>query len=276
MRCGSGMYGRDTADGYQKSIGIGSSSPVLSSSARAAVGVVVVRRHVVGPALHRRRHELQRHLAGVAVDVVDHRLAVQRVGDGLADLEDVERGERLRERDVADVERRAFDQLQLGVAGDRLHVERVDEVVAVDLTGLQRLQARRVVGDRPEDHLVEQRRLAPVLVVAHDRQAVVADPRVELERPGADRVLRAEGALRDRVAVGIEGRRVGVELGQRRRAGDRERRQHEPAEEGGRRCGEVQDRRCRRRRPRSSRTATSRARRSPGRSAANPPKMTRQ
>ena len=81
------------------------------------------------------------------------------VGDRLAHVDVVQRWVGLIEADVTDVERRALDQLQLGVGGDRVAVDRVDEVVAVDLAGLQRLQPGGVVGDRPEDQLIEEGRV---------------------------------------------------------------------------------------------------------------------
>ncbi len=85
------------------------------------------------------------HLAGIAVHVVDHGLPIEGVGDRLLTSMFSSAG-RLVEGDVADVERGSFDQLELRIGGDRLPVLRVDEVVAVDLAGLQCLQASGVVG----------------------------------------------------------------------------------------------------------------------------------
>src|SRR6185436_8719568 len=149
--------------------------------------------------------ELLRDLTTAAVEVVHDLLPVQPVGDRLADLRVVERLLRLVEPDVADVERRAVEDLQVVVALDRRDVLRLDEVVALDLARLERLETRRVVGDRPEDDLVELRLVAPVVVVAGDREAVTAGPRLELERPGADRVLRAERPGRAEYALVVDG-----------------------------------------------------------------------
>ena len=76
--------------------------------------------------------------------------------------------------------------LSLLIVGDVLGL---DEVVALDLTVLQRLQARRVVGDRLEDQRAELRRRAPVVRVADEGELVAARPRLEHERAGAGRVL---------------------------------------------------------------------------------------
>ena len=105
-------------------------------------------------------------LAAAGVEVVHDRLAVEAVRDRLAHLDVVGRLLRDVEADVGDVERGPVDDLQVRVALDRRDVLRLDEVVALDLAGLQRLQARGVVGDRPEDQLVELRLVAPVVVVA--------------------------------------------------------------------------------------------------------------
>jgi hypothetical protein len=125
------------------------------------------------------------------------------VRDRLPHLELVQRRLRLVEPDVADVERRAVEDLEVRVALDRRDVLRLDEVVALDLARLKRLQARRVVGDRPEDQAVDVRLLAPVVVVADEDETVAARPRLELERAGARRVLGAErpGRVEDALVV---------------------------------------------------------------------------
>ena len=89
----------------------------------------------------------------------------------LPHLEDVHRRLRLVDADIGDVERRPVEDLQVRVALDRRDVLRLDEVVALDVPGLERLQARRVVGDGREDQRVELGRLAPVVVVPHEREA---------------------------------------------------------------------------------------------------------
>ena len=121
-------------------------------------------------------------------------------------------------------------------------VLRLDQVVALDLAGLQRLQAGGVVGDRPKDQGVDRRLVAPVVVVLDQRELVVTGPRVELQRARADRVLGAERPGRGEDAVCVGGALVGLELRQRLRAGDREGLLREGRNECGRRLGQRQDR----------------------------------
>ena len=69
------------------------------------------------------------------------------MGDRLADLRIVERRDVLLEADVADVERRPAQDREAGFL-ERVDVGRVDQVVAVDVTGLEGLPTGRAVGDR--------------------------------------------------------------------------------------------------------------------------------
>ena len=131
---------------------------------------------------------------------------------------------------------------RFGVALDRGDVLRLDQVVALDLARLQRLEACRVVGDRADDQLVELCLVAPVVLVPHQRDPVVADPRVELERTGADRVLGAERAGRREDALRVEAALVRVAVLQRLRAGDRERLLRERRDERRRRLRQRQHR----------------------------------
>jgi hypothetical protein len=66
--------------------------------------------------------------------------------------------------------------LQVVIALDRVDVLRFDEVVALDLSGLQRLKPGGVVGDRPEDELLDLRLVTPVVVVADEYEPVAARP----------------------------------------------------------------------------------------------------
>ena len=206
--------------------------------------VEVVLGDVVRVPEHVRRHELLRHLAAAAVERVHDALPVEAVSDRLPDLELVHGRLRLVDPDVADVEGRPVEDLQAGISREGLDVLWLDEVVALDVPGLERLQARRVVGDRREDQRVELGLVAPVVVVADERQPGAPLPRVELERARADRMLGAErpGWLED--AVGVDRAVVGAELRQRLRARDREAREREGAENGGRRLGQRDDRRA--------------------------------
>ena len=100
-------------------------------------------------------------------------------------------------------------------------VRRGDEVVAVDLAGLELLPAGVPVGDGAEDDLLDLGRLAPVVLVADDGDLAVADvPALELEGAGAGRVLEGVRGVAERVLVAAEV--VGVVLLERRRALHRE------------------------------------------------------
>ena len=129
------------------------------------------------------------------VERADDARTIEAVGDCLAHADVVERLDRLVDRHVADVERRAVHDLRLLVPDGR-DILRLDVVVPVDLAGLQRLQAGCVVGDRAEDEPPQERLLAPVLVVADERQLVADLPRFQLVGACAGRMLRAVGAAR--------------------------------------------------------------------------------
>ena len=145
----------------------------------------------------------------------------------------VERLDRAVDPDVADVERRAVEDLEARAAPERPDVLRLDEVVTVDLPGLERLQARRVVGDRAEDQTREARPAAPVVVVPLELELVADPPGVELERPGPCSHTTGDAVLAERLvdAVGGETTLVGPVLPHRRRALDRERRERHRREE---------------------------------------------
>ena len=235
------MYGRETSVGYQKSTSSGSLDARLLEQRLRLRRVVRVLHDVVRVPEQRRRHELLRHLAAAGVEVVDDGLAVETGGNCLPHLELVDRRHLLVDRHVADVERRPVEDLEAVVALDRLDVLRLDEVVALDLAVLQRLEARGVVRDRPEDQLLELRLLAPVVVVPHHHEPVTARPRLELERAGAGRVLGAVGAGRLEAGLLVDRALVRAVLLQRLRAREREVRQRERAEERGRRLRQVDD-----------------------------------
>ena len=82
-------------------------------------------------------------------------------------------------------------------------VGRVDRLELVDLARLQRLAAGGAVGDGPEDDPPELGLVAPVVVVADEDEPVAPGPALEAERPGADRVLGAEGPLELRRRAGV-------------------------------------------------------------------------
>ena len=188
--------------------------------------VVRVLRHLVRPAEQLRRLELLRHLATAGVERLHDRCAVEPVGHGLTDLEVVHRRVRaLVDRHVRDVERRTVHELQLRVRTDDADVFRCDEVIALHLAGLKRLQPCRVVRDRPDDQRLDLRLRAPVRRVRGEDDLLTDGPRHELERPGAGRM--AESVRPGRIERAVpELTAVGAVLLQRGRALDRERRDH--------------------------------------------------
>src|SRR4051794_10587772 len=198
--------------------------------------VVAVLRDRVVVADDLRRHELVRDHAAARVERVDDGLPVEPVRQRLAHLQVVERRVVLVDPHVRDVERRPVEDLEARVALDRVDVLRLDEVVPLDLTRLQGLQPRRVVGDRTEDQLVDLRLLAPVVVVLDERELVAARPGIEGEGARADRMLGAERPRRVEDPVRVDAPLVGAVLLQRLRARDSERRERQRAEE---RCGRL-------------------------------------
>ena len=119
----------------------------------------------------------------------------------------------------------------------RLHVSRADQVVTVDVAGLQFLGPSLRVGDRLDDDRGDLGLVTPVVVIALQRELLTAVPLVEDERAGAGRVRRGvlgEAGVRD-CAPGL----VGVVLLQRIRALHRERRQGHRLDERGERLLEL-------------------------------------
>ncbi len=137
-------------------------------------------------------------------------LPVEPVRDRLADEQLVHRRLRLVDRHVADVEAGALDQPQRRILLDGGGGLRGDEVVAVDVTGLERVQPVGLARDDAEDDPGERRPVTPVLVVPDEHELTAVRPGVEPERAGPDGRRRAErsGALdRER------GQRQGAEEG---------------------------------------------------------------
>jgi hypothetical protein len=123
-----------------------------------------------------RRLELLRDDAATGIERLDDALPIQTVRDGLPHLQVVHRRNRLVHADDRDIERRAGQELQVAVLLDDGDVLGLDEVVALDLTVLQRLQPGRVVRDRLEDQRAELRLRAPVVRVADERELVATRP----------------------------------------------------------------------------------------------------
>ena len=191
----------------------------------ARSGIELVGRNVLRPAEDRRWHQLDGQLPTAPVEIVDHGLAVEPVGDGLADGWIAERLDVLVDAEEPDVEGGAPEHLQLGVILDDRDVLRLDEVVPVNLAGLQRLQPGGVVRDGQEDERLQVRGFAPVVLVAREHQPVAAVPLLQRVRSGAGRVLECVAALVDQVAVSVDGRGVRVVLLKRGGAGNGKRRQ---------------------------------------------------
>ncbi len=82
--------------------------------------------------------------------------------------------------------------------------------------------------------------LAPVVVVADERQLLAGCPRLELERPGARRMLRRVGAARLEDPVLVDRARVRLVVLQRLRADDVQARERQGREDRRRRLRQVE------------------------------------
>ena len=212
-----------------------------------------------------------------AVERVDQVLAVDRVADGLADLGIVERLVGLVHPEVEEVAAlAALDDLQGRVALHGRDVGRVHDRGQVDVTGLERVQRRGRIGDLDELDCVEvgDAVRVPVGRILGDQDVIGRLPLGEHERTGPDHRAGRAGAIRALRRIRI----VRIELLERGRAIDPERRDGLAQEErrvrllelddrlgrAGRRAGrrDWTSRRSRRRRRRSNRRSPcSRARR---------------
>ena len=190
----------------------------------------------------RRRDEHVRRRSATAVERLDQRGLVDRHADGLADRELGERrffvaillgdgtlrggcvltSQRIQAK-VQGVEREPLDQRE-AVALHRLVVRRVDQVVALDAAALEGLQSRRRIRDRTDDHPIEVRGIAPVILVSDQCRVVVGNVVLEQERTGS--------ALDHIGPEGAGGRIIRVGRLQDRRADHAERSQRDPVQEG--------------------------------------------
>jgi hypothetical protein len=85
----------------------------------------------------------------------------------------------------ADARRALDDEVRVGLEGRQVGRRRQQHHVG--LAGAQRQHAGALFGHGAEDHLVEGRAAAPVVVVGLEHDAVVGAPLDELEGAGADR-----------------------------------------------------------------------------------------
>ena len=182
--------------------------------------VVGVLHDVVRVAEQPRRHELVRDFAAPKVEGLHDRLPIETVSDRLPNRELVHRRLRLVEPDVGDVERRAVEDLEVRVVANRRDVLRRNEVVRLNLAGLESLESRGVVGDRPEDQLAHLRLGSPVARIADENDPLTKGPCLELEGTGTDRMLCRECPRRMENAVRINAALVGAVLHERRRTHD--------------------------------------------------------
>ena len=222
---GSGMYGRATSDGYQKSSF--SASPDKPGGGDLVLGLLdVVGRQVEGlPELGRRRHPVVGRLGQTGVERVDVRLLVDGVRDRGPDVQVVERLVGLVHLEPAVVARlTTVDDLVVRVRLQARDVVREDRLGEVDAAvALEGVQLRGLVRERLEDDRVEVGGLVlvPVVGVLRDRDVVVRHPLGELERTRADHAGALALGVLALARIGI----VGVARLEGRRALDPELRQ---------------------------------------------------
>ncbi len=149
---------------------------------------------VEGPGTRRDRRLAR--LAGVEEDNLVDPVAVERVGDGLAQRLVVERRLAVMQRDVGKAEAGHVAEDERPILLGRLDILAGDLVDQLQLVRLQAGQALGRLGDRLVGHLVEIRQpLLPVVRVLLDRHVIAPDPLDEAERTGADRLARQVGPL---------------------------------------------------------------------------------
>ncbi len=141
------------------------------------------------------------------VEVVDDALAVDGLGKGLADQLIVERSEGIVHADVHDVQGRAGDQLEVGIALDGLEIIRTDVVDAVHRAGLQLEQALRRLSAPAEHQGTGLGLFTPVVFELLEDELVAAFPLSHIVRAGADRLLKqiALAAGRGEILAGLDG-----------------------------------------------------------------------
>ena len=112
---------------------------------------------------------------------------------------------------------RARQDLQAGLARDDARIQRRYRLDDVHLPGAERGETRRRFRDDLEAQPANERSAAPVLLVAFERQVVLALPLDDLPRPGAVRlVVERVDAVRERVRLRHE-RLAADEVPERRR-----------------------------------------------------------
>jgi hypothetical protein len=157
---------------------------------------------VLGVARVEGRVEVVRDPALAAEDLLDHLLAIDDQPERLADLDVVERSgvdahrERLPRAGLGD------HRAQLGVALDGRELAERHVVDRLDLTAEQRVDPCRVVGEVDDHELVRVGlAVAPVVLVALERALLARRQALELERAGADGLVRVVVDRHDAVEV---------------------------------------------------------------------------
>src|SRR4029453_13913225 len=136
-----------------------------------------------------RRLELVGKTSRAVVELPHDGRAVETVRNSLPHLDVVHRRARaLMNSHVRDVERRTLQHFEPRITRQRRDLLWRSEVKRVDLTRLERADARLVFGDRANDELVELRLHTPVLLVLDQLDLLTAGPRAELERTRAGRM----------------------------------------------------------------------------------------
>ena len=163
--------------------------PAWASSALALArsnGIELVELHVL-VAEHAGRQHAERRAGRALHDVVEDRLAIDRVQQRLPHAHVVERRQPGVQPGEDDADAGRLVDGVLRVLAQRRELGRRGEQHHVGVAGLERDHPRAFLGHDLEDHAVEQRLVAPVVVVPLDDHVGVGLPLHELERSGADR-----------------------------------------------------------------------------------------
>jgi len=132
-----------------------------------------------------RRQEVGCHLAVGTVKCVYQALAIDGVHYRLAEVDVVEFFDLVVEGQIAGVQRRFGVNVQIGVGISGGNVFRRSLFQSVDVAGFKSQEAGRVIGDYPENDLVNRWATAPIIVIGGQGDVVALNPFHKLEGASA-------------------------------------------------------------------------------------------